>query len=330
VRLLSNTTRLPDDPVKRFRQRRGFTLIELAVVMGIIIVMVLIALPSIQGMTSSANVGAANTMLRSLLASTRAMAANTQEYIGIRFQQDRFGRSWAVFLRQARSKSETAGSIDPYINYANGCPIDPTAYGSTNMGPYSGSYAFPDNPNCDYLVLVASSTSSPIALPRGLELAAGNFHETDWDKDNDVDNVDADLGLSTYINNSTTFTVVFSPSGQVVRKRVFVGQKGYEKNTGTPQRHDTVFNKLLNENPTAIPANDIPLRDRKDILALIPDWDADPSDGVSDVEISQNSIWIYERQKRIDAGMAPFSGYVASQGQKVTLNVYTGSLIAEQ
>jgi hypothetical protein len=324
--------------------------------MAIILILVLLVLPSISGLTQSSNLGAAQTMLRSLFASARATAANTQEYVGVRFQQDRFGRAWAVILRTPTDVN--LASAKGYKNYLNGCPIDLIKEGIDLQVPpenldqdnFMGGFEYPSLSNCDFLGLVAAEDIQPIRLPKGLEFAAGTISQ-------DADLIDLDRiskdPADWRLADNISFTIVFDPSGQIVRKRVFVGQRGYVKLSPSPvlkkyreQRHDIIFNyhfnyDILYNQPSSIPVEDIPANDREEQPFLLPDVNVNlPIDDPDFVrpEISQNSIWIYERQRRIDAPLedidgdgdldpAPFTGYVRTQGLYVQLNVYTGSLI---
>ncbi|MEP0842423.1 MAG: prepilin-type N-terminal cleavage/methylation domain-containing protein [Phycisphaerae bacterium] len=284
---------------------RGFTLLELAVVGAIIAILAALAIPSLSGLTRGSSETAMLTSLRSLFASARARAAATQRYVAVRFQQDREGRSFAIILDQVSPND---------ARFPNGCP----------------SY----DPFCTYLTFVADGNTQPIALPRGVELAQGDLE--------DYDTPDAHWLPTANDPNpaATTFSVVFSPGGQLVRRKVHVTQRpdSLDANNRTIG-WDTVFNLVTGLAPFKPDVVD------GGMLAQPPPQRTDPqpatgsppvSPDVAVWRMSQNSIWIYEQQRRLDAGDRPFmgsagskpyNGYIPAQGMKVPLNTYTGAPI---
>lgn len=293
-------------------RRRGFTLIELMVVAAIIVILAALAIPSISAITSGANERAAVTSLRSLMGSARALAATTQRYVAVRFQQDAKGQSYAVLLQQP-------STADQY--FPNGCP------------PYE--------PNCTFLTFKVNGQTQPVVLPAGVEFAAGDIDTGNADDPSLW--VAPNPGQPNATGNvpATTFCIVFSPSGQIVRRRAHVSQNPDippVPNT-SPGVYDTVFNMTAGEPngagllkpdvvDSASPPATGPLDSNWDPpnrpSSPTPEIGTNPGDGWI-APMSQNSIWIYERQPRLDAGNAPYSGYIKVNGLKVAFNTYTGA-----
>jgi Tfp pilus assembly protein FimT len=278
------------------------------IVAAIIVLLIAIAVPSLSGLMRSSGDAAVQAALRSLFASARARAATSQQYVGVRFQQNRAGQSYAIMLAQAQ-----AGG-----HFVNGCP----------------NY----QANCTYLTFVAADSVEPVVLPKGMELAQG-----------DLDKNTGDSQFVPFFQDvvpATTFTVVFSPAGQIVRRQVHVTQRSdrYKDVPSNPIHWwDPIFN-LRYPDQGLFPPEVIDKGTKPDDDNTDPDPDSmifaeDPRprplgqvDEALEPEISQNSLWIYERQRRLDAGSKPYTGFInpdpgnaAPGGKLVMLNVYTGA-----
>ena len=292
--------------------RRAFTLTEMLVVVGIIVLLAAIAVPTLSGLTANQNLAGARTMLRSLFASAKARATTKQRYVGVRFQQDRNGQTYAVFLEPALDR----GTAE-YGNFINGCPNFPN-----DADLYPDDSAFWRNGNCTYVSFVASSDVQPFKFPQGIEFAEGSTN-VDNNGNDDPSGQTGNTRLAGSPNDVTTFTVVFAPTGQVIRKRVFVGERGYidratlsaPQNDPALQQWDTVFNHNADDAVGAVPENQRGL--------LLPD----PLAQGREFEISQRTMWVYDRARRISAGQTPFSNYVRVNGTFVVLNPHDGSIV---
>jgi prepilin-type N-terminal cleavage/methylation domain-containing protein len=247
---------------RRPQSRTGFTLVEMMVVVGIVLLLAALAIPSISALTENSNVSGTRNMLRSLLSSAKARAANSQKYVGVRFEQNTDGRTYGIMVEPPPGTN---------LFFPNGCPGSiwtPPGRRDPNCSCASGS------PDCvpGYLTLVESPQIEPIVFPRGVEITHGN----------QLNN----------IASATAFTILFSPSGQVVRKNVYVSRALY---TGDP-----VFAASL--------------RDDFDLFGGIR------------TDITRDSLRVYDQEKRIAVGQ-DWINFVNTQAVRLSLNVYNGSLI---
>jgi prepilin-type N-terminal cleavage/methylation domain-containing protein len=87
----------------RFRSRRGFTLVELLVVIGIIALLIGILLPTLQKAREASNRAVCLTHLRELANSFRIYAATYKDYCPIGFM-DQKSFNWFVYWNNAGSK----------------------------------------------------------------------------------------------------------------------------------------------------------------------------------------------------------------------------------
>lgn len=299
----------------------GFTLVELVIVFAIIAILVALAVPSLSGLTRVSSEGAIRTTMRSLFASARMRAAATQRYVGIRFQQARDGRQYAVMLEQ----------VQPGEHFPGGCP----------------SYY----QNCTFLTFTAAGGSEPIPLPRGVEVARGDLETWKPRGAGGTAPAQPDMGFVEDPNGvpgvipATTFTVVFSPSGQIVRRQVHVTQRPDQYFNQPDYRMtwwDPVFSLTYTLPNTGVmfPPD---VKDQGTSANTTNNTDPDPDPPSETIcggnptqqdlgfyDISQNSLWVYEQQKRIETGAAPFRDYIARSGVWIPLNIYTGAPVNTQ
>lgn len=288
-------------------------------VMAIIVILAAIAIPALSGLTRVSSEGAARTALNSLFASARSLASRSQSYVGVRFQQTKEGRTYAVLLVPAPDSEE----------FPNGCP------------GYS--------PDCMFLTFVAAGGSEPVLMPRGVELAgaeqialyANPDDPTLWNADNATK-----TDCRSYVR-ATTFTVVFSPAGQIVRKQVHVAQRRDQwKQDKSGNWHKAWQDPVFNFAGGGKFSPDV--QDKPPDIAPARDTDPDPqeqADGsdkgrtgsdTAKYQDSQSSIWVYERDKRLEhtgfdvATCHPFTQYIQTSGSLIQLNVYTGAPVNTQ
>lgn len=98
------------------RRLRAFTLVELMVAVGIIVLVLALAIPSVQAMLSGADYPATLNTLSALLATGQASAAAGDTVAGIRFGYDTVrDMQWAVFVTRAPSGVDMPDSLDRFI-----------------------------------------------------------------------------------------------------------------------------------------------------------------------------------------------------------------------
>lgn len=283
------------DRPRRRRMFRAFTLIELAVVMAIILIVATLALPALGTLLTGPSIASTKNVVQGIFAAAQARAAVSQNYVGVRFQQASDGRSYAVMLRPARAGEP---------GFDNGCP-DYTDTDGDQLG------------DCNFLTFVADEDMEPNTLPEGMELAGLNVSSA----------AAPDNELSTNIEDATTFTVVFSSEGRIIRKQVHVSQR---QDNGAIK--DSVFNLTANTSG----GYGLLLPDVEDTAPLASLTDTDPdsnlnpaNNDIANSELSERGFLVYERQKRVNAGATPYTGYVQQQALRIDLNVYTGAMIRQ-
>jgi hypothetical protein len=192
--------------MKTANRQSGRTLVEMAIVITTIVLLGGLGLPAIRSFIGSFESGAgAKAVISAALASARAIAAKEQRYAGIRFQKA----------------------------YNPDFPLDPLKAGQYMVfiinDPNIGAYFFraveglepmklPDTVGVmDYELIKQKIISDPTWEP-------SSNHPVD-------------------VTDLTTFSIIFSPSGKLVRHDVRVRNRDGERDTSTTVSYDDVFNK---------------------------------------------------------------------------------------
>ncbi|MDB5330537.1 MAG: Verru Chthon cassette protein, partial [Phycisphaerales bacterium] len=133
-------------PFRRPR-RRGFTLVEMLVVIGIIILFVTLAIPAISAITGTRSISAAENQISAVLARAREEAIGIQDYRGVLFYIDpREDRVVAALVRSADLQG---------VSTPNGLPVlmlDAVENRDYLMMPQGiRLHTLYDDPNCRYL-----------------------------------------------------------------------------------------------------------------------------------------------------------------------------------
>jgi prepilin-type N-terminal cleavage/methylation domain-containing protein len=156
----------------------GFTIVELLVVMGIIVIMATVAIPGLTRALTANRVSSAKSAIRNALVRAQAHAIEYQRAAGVRFQFDRdgwqTGRQYLVLIE----KGPLGGTLNEYNT-------------------------IPD--------------INPIALQTGVGVLDADL---DWDNDGFFE--DSDMNTFVKFMNLSTFSILFSPTGQLAVENVEV------------------------------------------------------------------------------------------------------------
>ncbi len=255
----------------------AFSLVELLVVVAIIALMATLVLPAISNIMRSNKMGATENIIRGMIATARAYAAENQKYAGIRFQKAANNRQYLVLIEKVSA-------------------ADPRQY-----------QAVPNR--------------KPVALPIGISLLSG-----DVSVDTDIDDDDTD-SFNLVLEGQQTFSIIFSPTGQLVIKQVEVHARDNE---------DEVFGGEAETLPPAPPAllsydNEY----RYDHTAGTVTAGPSPSAWCDGWETSTTSFYIYEDEALKELNPATrYTDFVnleqtLDQIRFVLLNQYTGQAIKD-
>ena len=95
--------------MKAKHRQSGMTLIEMIVVVAIVALLTTLAIPAMRTLFNSmATKGGTQSLVSSALSSARAIAAKERRYAGVRFQEDRNGHQYAIFIIYDKDKTGKA------------------------------------------------------------------------------------------------------------------------------------------------------------------------------------------------------------------------------
>lgn len=264
--------------MKRRRFEAGFTLIEMLVVVSIIAIMISLTVPAINSMVQSQRQTSAKNLIRSALAQAQAYAVKERKYAGLRFQFDADG--W-----------ETGKQ---YIVLIEKVP-----------GVYTNEYRAVEN-------------VKPTALPEGMGFISGAVDLWPFNERNDYldDDETSTYGWPFTLNGATTFSIIFSPSGQLVTKEVEI----HERNI-----NDTTFGT----------ESDASLQPPIVLLSFDIYWDINTEDYSigspwCQSEDSATSFYIFEKSKMADVPAEERYTQYLSSIRPEFISIYTGKLIEEE
>jgi len=257
----------------------GFTLVEMLVVVAIVGLLTALTVPNVPGMVRSHKMSAARNLIKSALGQAQAHAAKYQKYAGVRFQFDRDG--W--------EKGQQ------YLVLIE-----------NNPHPVEGANKFTAAPN-----------AKPVALPAGIGLISSEVDSFTLSERNaylDDDNSD---GYLRCLNGATTFSIVFSPTGQMVSTDVRVGARPDDLTAP----NDPIFGNLT--------ANSMLYRDNYGgymPLKTSADW--------CDFELSALGLYVYVTAAMREVGAGErYSAFIGRHGSKqverILINTYMGTIISE-
>lgn len=190
------------------------TLTELLVVVAVMTILLGISVPVAQRLMSSfeSSTGVRH-LINAALSNARAIAVRQQAYAGVRFQQDKDGHTYMIFIIHDPSYDPTKAPEPLGTGLANG--------------------------------FRAVTGRKPMQLPEDVGVLANVFLDSNTNAQND-----ALVDTAAELTNASTFSVVFTPQGKLVMHEVQVRNKdGRTDSTSTPTvSNDTIFNVLTKVN----------------------------------------------------------------------------------
>ena len=98
--------------MKNNKRQSGMTLIELLVVIAIMVILLGISVPTAQNLRDSFESSTSvRHLINAALGNARAMAVREQTYVGVRFQQDKDGRTYMTFVVQDKDATGLANGF---------------------------------------------------------------------------------------------------------------------------------------------------------------------------------------------------------------------------
>jgi prepilin-type N-terminal cleavage/methylation domain-containing protein len=284
-------------------RQSGLTLTELAVVIAVMALLAGIALPAARMVMASFESGdSARSMISAALASARALAAKEGHYVGVRFQE--------AYNPDAADPLNPLTAPQYMIFIVHDPDPEPNGTGLANgFRAIEGCkpIKLPDSIGVMDLTLVNRRVSGTAIL----------FADEPIDTDGEIDAPEE-------LRDTTTFSVIFSPSGKLLMHEVRIRNRNGRLDSSPTQSLDDIFNTQ-----TQI-TNPIDPRGMfyQDDAAYLP-MGLGP-------EYSRNRFVIYDREKFKRAfgagGVAgrAWSDYLAAlTTETIYLNPYTGTIISK-
>ncbi len=269
-------------------RQSAVTLTEMTVVIAAVALLTVFGLPSIRAFIDSFQSRAgARAMIGATLASARAIAAREQHYVGIRFQKA----------------------------YHHEGPL---------KAPQYMIFIIHDQPNTDLANgFRAVEGMKPIKLPDSfgvmdLKVVDRNGSRPNVKCRDDRINMDSEIDGPAEVNDTTTFSVIFSPSGKLVKHRVEMSNRdGIRQPRNLNDSRDGVFNSPEN------------IVDNKTGMFIQDDYfNGSPPDLGLGPELSRNSFIIYDRVKFKEAYRRGRAYRECLEYlEEIYINPYTGTLI---
>ncbi len=268
----------------------GVTLSEVLVVVAAMVLLTVLAVPATKKIVASfESASGVRKVIAAALANARAIAAREQCYAGVRFQQDLNGDQYMVFIIH-----------DPAPAPAVSNPPIPADFLKSGTGLANGFRAV--------------DARKPVKLPQTIGVMDRKLRRDPADPLNPtaVDlSSDANIDTPDELRDTTTFSVVFSPTGQLVIHEVRVRNRWGRRNSESP---DDVFNIM----PQVESGTGMFIQDEEPPTLAPPGFGA---------EMSRNCFVIYEK-KRLEAAppSARWTTYLHGLDM-IYINPHTGELV---
>jgi type II secretory pathway pseudopilin PulG len=283
------------------RRQSGLTLTEMAVVVGVTALLAGLALPGVRMVMESFESGdSAASMISSALSAARGLAAREGHYVGVRFQKA-YNRDAADPLNPLTASQYMIFIIHDSKPAPNGTGL---ANGFRAMEGHK-PIKLPDSIGVMDLTLVTRSVAGNIIT----------FTE-------DLIDTDAEISSPEQLRDTTTFSIIFSPSGRLVTHEVRVRNRHGRTNGAATQSIDDVFNTDVRITDPTAPYGMFHQDDYPPIgpMGIGPEW-------------SRNRFVIYDRielRKAFEAHLA-WSGYLVNLvGEMTYINPHTGTIISRK
>jgi hypothetical protein len=283
----------------KLRTKHGLTLTEMTVVIASIVLLAAIGLPAIRVFIHSfESESGTKSMISAALASARAMAAKKQQYVGIRFQKE--------YNRNASDPLDPLTAPQYMIFIVHDPASEPDGTGLANgFRAMEGlkPVKLPDSVGVMDLTVVQRTVAG----------TSISFIDNPIDTNADIDTLEE-------LRDTTTFSVIFSPSGKLVIHEVRVRNRNGRIDTSSPQSIDDIFNT---EKQIIHPTAPRGMFYQDDYLGM----------GLGP-EYSRNSFIIYDTKEFTQACKKnppqAYSGYLYRLvPQAIYINPYTGTIISQ-
>jgi type II secretory pathway pseudopilin PulG len=281
----------------KLRTKHGLTLTEMTVVIASIVLLAAIGLPAVRVFIHSfESESGTKSMISAALASARAMSAQKQRYVGIRFQKE--------YNRNASDPLDPLTAPQYMIFIVHDPASEPDGTGLANGFRAVEGFKpvkLPDSVGVMDLTVVQRTVAG----------TSISFIDNPIDTNADIDTLEE-------LRDTTTFSVIFSPSGKLVIHEVRVRNRNGRTDTSSPQSIDDIFNT---EKQIIHPTAPRGMFYQDDYTAM----------GLGQ-EYSRNNFIIYDTKEFTGVykkGQA-FSGYLYRLvPQAIYINPYTGTIISQ-
>ncbi len=148
---------LPTSRAAPSRLRRAFTLIELMVVVGIIVLLVAIMIPALKALTKGNDISQSTNLVRSMISSARTIAISQHRRAGVVFFEETPTYSAPAHPGQTamqiiiedflidQSMSDRSGTVTTFTDYSTTREYLPVGIKLATLGGVSGTFNLADN-----------------------------------------------------------------------------------------------------------------------------------------------------------------------------------------